>query len=368
MRALFVCGFHPAHDAVSSGSRIVAREMDTLKSQGWEIVTVSFENELDRRHYKDGYVASTTPGSRIFRLTRMLRVLAGLRHPILPFVASGRAFVARSYVRKLLKQTNFDRIEAVFVQAADVLPRDRWPEARLVSHDVLTQRFQREYEHSRGWRKILTRFEMFRVKRWETRVMRCFGHVEVLSDKDRKLVQSLTGRKDALVRYPEVPRYIDPRERTPDQIDPSMMLFWGHIGRKENTDAVHFFVRKIMPAILAKRPDARLVVAGIDPPESVCALAGRAVVVTGYVEHPAALFRSAAVGVVPLRLGSGLKIKTIEMIACGLPVVATSVGAEGVKPHDLLTTADQEETFINAVVDHLERACLQPQDGLRHRL
>jgi glycosyltransferase involved in cell wall biosynthesis len=356
MRALFVCGFHPAHDAVSSGSRIVAREMDALTSEGWEIVTVSFENELDRRHYKNGYVAPTTPGSRLFRLTPALRVLAGLRYPLLPFVASGRAFVARSYIKRLLARTHFDRIDVVFVQAANVLPADRWPDATLVSHDVLTQRFEREYEHARDWRKILARFELFRVKRWETRVLRRFGRVQVLSDKDSRLVQSLTGRKDTLVRYPEVPRYIDPLERTPEQIDPSVILFWGHIGRKENTDAVHFFVRRIMPAILAKRPDARLVVAGIDPPESVCALASDAVVVTGYVEHPGVLFRSAAVGVVPLRLGSGLKIKTLEMIGCGLPVVATSVGAEGVIPNDLLITVDREDTFANAVIEQLERA------------
>lgn len=358
MRALFICGFHPTHDAVSSGSKIVAREIDALIAQGWQVVTVSFENELDRRHYKDGFVAPTTPGSRLFRLTRPLRMLAAVYHPILPFVASARLFAAAPYVRTLLRETNFDRIDVVFIQAAEVLPKDRWPEATLVSHDVLSQRFQRRYEHAQGWRRILTRLETYRVKRWETAVLRGFGQVRVLSEKDKKLVESLTGRKDVLVTYPEVPRYIDPSERTRDQIDPSMMLFWGHIGRQENADAVHFFVRKIMPFILAKRPDARLVIAGIDPPESVRALAGSAVVVTGYVEHPDALFRSAAVGVVPLRFGSGIKIKTVEMIACGLPVVATSVGAEGVAPSDLLTTVDQEDTFANAVVDHLERARL----------
>jgi polysaccharide biosynthesis protein PslH len=356
MRALFICGFHPTHDAVSSGSKIVAREIDMLISQGWEIVTVSFENELDRGHFKDGYGAPTTPGSRLFRLTRTLRVLAALRHPILPFGASGRAFVAGSYVKRLLTECKFDRIDVVFVQAADVLPKNRWREATLVSHDVMTQRFEREYEHSQGWRRILTGFEMFRVKRWETDVFRCFGHVEVLCGKDKQLVKSLTGREDVLVRYPEIPRYVDPRERTPDQVDPSVMLFWGHIGRKENADAVHFFVREIMPAILERRPDARLVVAGINPPESVRALAGSVVSVTGYVKDPGPLFRSAAVGVVPLRLGSGIKIKTVEMIACGLPVVATSVGSEGVAPHPLLTSVDQKDAFVNAVLEHLERA------------
>jgi glycosyltransferase involved in cell wall biosynthesis len=115
-------------------------------------------------------------------------------------------------------------------------------------------------------------------------------------------------------------------------------------------DAVLHFARGIFPRILAAVPDARLIVAGIDPPEAVRALAGPRIEVTGYLADPAPVFRRAAVGVVPLRLGAGIKIKTIEMLDCGIPVVATTVGAEGVLPSPLLTVADDEGRFADAVV------------------
>ena len=363
MRVLFLCGFHPTHDAVSSGPKIVVREIDALTAKGWEVVTVSFENELDRRHYKQGFSAPLGNKSRIFRLTPSLRLLAALRFPTLPLAASARSFIAGRYVRKLITETAFDRIDVEFIQAAELLPRREWSRATLVSHDVLSQLYERRYQHAKPSRKLLALAEWQRVRRWETEVLRGFGRVTVLNEKDRKLVEVMTGRSDITVRYPEVPRYIDPKERTSSSIDTSMMLFWGHLGRQENVDAVHFFVNKIMPQILAQKPDARFVVAGIDPPQSVRELASRAITVTGYVEDPSYLFRSAAVGVVPMRLGAGIKIKTLEMIACGLPVVATSVGAEGVMTADLLTVVDDEAEFSAAVVARLNSLVL---DGRRN--
>ncbi len=361
MRALFLCGFHPTSDAVSSGPKIVAREIDALIAKGWEVTTVSFENELDRRHHKEGFAAPRGDRSRIFRLTPSLRLLAALRFPTLPFAASPRPLIASRYVKKLLAETTFDRIDVEFIQAAEVLPRSEWHRATVVCHDVLTQLYERRYHHARPSRKLFALAEMHRIRRWETEVLRGFGRVTVLNEKDQKLVTALTGRSDVAVRYPQVPRYIDPQERTSRSIDPSTMLFWGHLGRRENVDAVHYFVTKILPDILAQRPDARLIVAGIDPPKSIQELAGRSVTVTGYVEDPSSLFRSAAVGIVPVRLGAGIKIKTLEMIACGLPVVATSVGAEGVAEADLLTTVDNDAEFAAAVVHRLNASVLAGQ-------
>jgi O-antigen/teichoic acid export membrane protein/glycosyltransferase involved in cell wall biosynthesis len=357
MRALFLCGFHPSHNAVSSGQKIVAREIDRLTAQGWEVVTVSFENELECRHVKQGPEKALGHDSRIFRLRPATRVLAALRLPSLPFAASARPFVGRSYVQQLLSRNVFDRIDVEFIQAADVLPREYWQHAHLVSHDVLTQLYQRRRNHASKWRKLAAEAELARVKSWETAVLCQFGRVSVLNEKDKELVEELTGRTDLTVRYPEVPRYIDPSERNSDTINPSMMLFWGHLGRIENVDAVHYFVSEIMPRIRAQRPDAYLVVAGIDPPQSIRDLERTGhVQVTGFVPDPAPLFRSAALGIVPLRLGAGIKIKTIEMVACGMPVVTTSVGAEGVVPNPLLLTADSAPAFADEVLSLLRRS------------
>jgi len=356
MRLLLLCGFHPAHNAVSSGPKIVAREIEALEASGWEVVTVSFENEMDRRHLPHGFELPETAGSRIFSLTRKLRLLAALRHPLMPFAASVRPFVAKAYVKELLANTCFDRIEIQAVQAAGILPEKWRIKANVVCQDVLTQSYDRQYEYARGLRRMLAGIERYKVRRWETKILRSYGTITVLNTKDKRLVEILTDRPDIEVRYPQVPGYIDPSERTTECLDPSMMLFWAHMARMENVDAVHYFVRTMMPLILAKCPRARFVVAGIDPPQSVRQLAGDSVTITGYVKDPAHLFRSAAVGVVPLRLGAGIKIKTLEMIACGLPVIATSVGAEGVTADDLLTEVDDPETFAAAVITQLMRA------------
>lgn len=365
MRALLISGFHPSHHAVSSGPKIVAREIDKLTAGGFDVTTISFENELDRRHFRDGFERPREDDSRIFRLEKLGRIQAGLRYPMLPFAASARPFVARAYVEALVARVAFDRIDVEFIQAAEVLPQRYWPSARLVSHDVLHQLYQRRLAYTAGWRRIAARAELARVSRWEREVLRCFGTVTVLNGKDRELVEVITGRSDICVRYPDVPRYIDPSERTPDRIQAHTMLFWGHMGRAENVDAVHYFAQEIMPLILAKRPDARLVVAGIDPPDSIRSLErGGHTTVTGFVQDPAPLFRRAALGVVPVRLGAGIKVKTLEMIACGLPVVATTAGAEGVVPSSLLTVAKDPATFAQAVLNAFDasgaKSSLQP--------
>ncbi len=352
MRALVISGFHPSHNAVSSGPKIVAREIDKMVVQGSDVTTISFENELDRRHHRSGFEVPTGPNSCLFRLNRTGRIRAGLLYPSLPFAASARPFAARSYVRTLLQRIAFDLIQVEFIQAAEVLPREYWPSAQLVLHDVLHQLYERRLEHASGWRRTAVQIELARISRWEAMVLNDFGRVAVLNDKDRQLVAALTGRSDIGLRYPDVPPYIDPSERTLDKIQPLTMLFWGHMGRSENVDAVHYFAQHIMPLIRAKEQNARLVIAGIDPSESVRKLERNGcTTVTGFVEDPAPLFRTAAVGVVPLRLGAGIKVKTLEMIACGLPVVATSVGAEGVVPSPLLTVSDDPVRFARAVLD-----------------
>lgn len=357
MRVLMLCGFYPTHAAVSSGPKIVAREIDAMIGRGAEVVTVSFENELDRRHYKNGLRAPCDPHSRLFRLTRPLRVFAALRYPRLPLACSARVLVAGPYVKRLLEQVPFDDIRVEFTQSAALLPKQYWRHSTVVAHDILTQLYTRWADHATGLRRALARTELARIRAWEREVLSGFRNVVVLCEKDKNLVTELTGRTDVTVRYPFVPAYVSAEERQASTVDSSMMLFWGHMARVENIDAVHYFVKEIMPHVLAARPSARLVVAGIDPPYSVRALECPSITVTGFVSDPSSLFRMAAVGVVPLRLGAGIKIKTLELVNCGVPVVATTVGAEGVEPSALLTQVDGEQQFAASVIKRLDEAC-----------
>ena len=109
------------------------------------------------------------------------------------------------------------------------------------------------------------------------------------------------------------------------------LLFVGNFNHAPNVDAILWFTSAVFPQVRAARPDARLVIAGSGPNPTVLALAGGGVEVTGYLtdETLQRCYEAARVVVVPLRFGAGVKGKVVEALRNGVPVVTTSVGAEG---------------------------------------
>jgi len=125
--------------------------------------------------------------------------------------------------------------------------------------------------------------------------------------------------------------------------------------RSPNTDAVLYFVRKILPEIRKRIPDVELQVAGYRPPEMLKQLAGEGVSFwddLGAVDFRA-LYFSCRLCVVPQRIGSGVKYKTTEAMALGLPLVGSSVGVEGTGLVDGVTAfvADDPSEFAAKVIE-----------------
>ncbi|WP_051221499.1 glycosyltransferase [Conexibacter woesei] len=106
-------------------------------------------------------------------------------------------------------------------------------------------------------------------------------------------------------------------------------LFVGNFRHAPNVDAALFLVGEVWPRVRAVLPEARLTLAGGAPPPEVRALAGDGVEVTGWVPAIAPLLEAARVSVAPLRYGAGVKGKIGEAMAHGVPVVTTTIGAEG---------------------------------------
>jgi glycosyltransferase involved in cell wall biosynthesis len=129
-----------------------------------------------------------------------------------------------------------------------------------------------------------------------------------------------------------------------------------------NVDAVRFFVRQILPRIRKQSPRARFVVVGRDPLPDIAALHdGDTITVTGTVDDVAPYLRRASVAVVPIRFGSGTRIKILEAFAHGTPVVSTTLGAEGLEVANEreLLLADAPDAFAAACVRLAADGCLQ---------
>jgi glycosyltransferase involved in cell wall biosynthesis len=137
--------------------------------------------------------------------------------------------------------------------------------------------------------------------------------------------------------------------------DQPVVLFLGTMSWRPNAAAASFLAINVMPRVRLKFPSARLLVVGRDPPPDLKALSGaNGVVVTGGVPDVKPYLLEASVMAVPLDTGGGTRLKILEAFAAGLPVVSTSVGAEGIDatPGTHLILAERP-AFAAALVDLL---------------
>jgi glycosyltransferase involved in cell wall biosynthesis len=148
------------------------------------------------------------------------------------------------------------------------------------------------------------------------------------------------------------------------------MLFLGSFRHVPNQVALDWFVREVLPPIVAKIPRARLLVAGSDPPlRHTLPGPADAIDLLGFVDDVQPLFSSCAVFVCPIRSGSGVRVKLLEAFASGIPVVSTRLGAEGLAREDgeFCALADDPEAFAAKVVELLEDSELAARIAERAR-
>lgn len=136
------------------------------------------------------------------------------------------------------------------------------------------------------------------------------------------------------------------------------LLFVGTISYPPNEDAILYFCERILPHIRnGCRRDIRLTIVGRRPSAKVTALAeGSSIVVAGDVDSVEPYYDEADLVVVPIRYGGGTRIKILEALSFGRPVVSTSIGAEGLEltGGQDLAIADEEKDFASICIDLLE--------------
>jgi glycosyltransferase involved in cell wall biosynthesis len=146
-------------------------------------------------------------------------------------------------------------------------------------------------------------------------------------------------------RIEVVPNGVDPGPDPPPNETRPVLGFHGVLSAVANREAARTLVEHILPLVQTRRPDARVLLVGLDPPPSITALAGPAVEIAASVVDVRGALARVAVYVAPMSIGTGLKNKILEAMAAGLPVVATSRAINGIGPGPgIRVTRNFEET------------------------
>lgn len=189
----------------------------------------------------------------------------------------------------------------------------------------------------------------------------------VPSEAEKQLVQATVPR---LLSVEVIPNCVDYEsyQSVREPLQPNKLIFSGSLTFPANYEAVTFFLRDVFPLIERELPDIELRITGKhgNLPLPIDASDGR-VVLTGYVDDVRPLIAESWVSVVPLLAGGGTRLKILEAMALGTPVVSTSKGAEGLTAESgrHLIVVDRPEEFAAAVVrlcrDERQRAQLSAQ-------
>jgi glycosyltransferase involved in cell wall biosynthesis len=192
--------------------------------------------------------------------------------------------------------------------------------------------------------------------------------LEACRRQDAVFVTSLRDKEILDHDVPDIPKYVVPNGVdmsyfTPSQTtpEPYTLVFTGMMAYVPNYDGMLYFLDEILPRIHRRMPGVRLYIVGNRPPPDLLKRASDRVVVTGYVDDVRPFIHKASVYVVPLRMGSGTRLKILEAMAMKTPIVTTSIGCEGIDVQDGVSVRieDEPEGFADAVVDLLGNAALR---------
>lgn len=289
--------------------------------------------------------AGPRPESWRWRLTKLLRGRPSdwLSHRVPAFGIA---------LDRLLTQRAFDIIQ---VEIPELVPvaRGRGAHVVLDSHNIwselsLRRRSLRPWTARRALGSLLFRRDLAVERRAWRQADLCLA----TSEREAAVMRAVAAR------VVTIPNGADPVPRTTaagKRAGRPYLVFVGLLSYEPNADALRHLVRDVLPLVHREQPDLDLVVVGRGASSELAALADGRVRFAGGVPDVRPFVAGAAISVVPLRAGSGTRLKILEAMALGRPVVSTSVGAEGLDlvdgTHALI--ADGAEAFAAAILSLL---------------
>jgi len=270
----------------------------------------------------------------------------------------------RARLLRLVEDFSPDAVQIEYLQLA-LFARDlkRWrqagrhdsPRIILNTHELGSVPRQRRARHASS--TLHRAVHLAEARRWQhlqQEAWRWADRTLCVTDEDRALYEQQGGRNLLTVPLGMDLQAIRP-DRAPQGDD---SLFVGSFGHRPNVLAARLLVREIWPQVRQARPTARLVLAGRGSKEFLAAEKGApdGIEAHGFVEDLGPLFRTSRLFVAPLPEGGGIKIKILEALARGIPVVTTPVGAEGIATadDDVMIIAPADGTFAPRLLAALD--------------
>ena len=223
----------------------------------------------------------------------------------------------------------------------------------LFEHDLHFQSVQRTVRAGGPLKIVLRGYEYLRALRFELQVIPTFDAVQVCSAAQAGVLRGFLGEGPSVLDSLRTAIDVGSYPFRQQGRESGTVLFVGNFRHPPNLEALAFFRERVMPRVRELMPQARLVVAGAEAPTHLTAVLQReGAEYLGAVREIREVLGRYAVFVAPILSGSGVRVKILEAFASGIPVVSTTLGAEGLCDRDsgMAEIEDRPAAFADAVV------------------
>lgn len=281
-------------------------------------------------------------------------------------ILTGSSFIISRDWRKEMQQTVLDSLRSTqdliyvdHLQMFQYVPEPAPCPVLLDEHNVewrIIERFAQTGARSAA-RRAFAGIEWPKLKSYELESCRRANRVLTVTPQDRSILMEAGVRQEKIIPLP-IGVDIDYFRPIPPNSSSKKILSIGTMSWPPNVDAISHFAESIYPLIKREIPEVTFSVVGANPSSEMKALGDSdpSIRVTGFVDDIRTSAESTAAFVVPLRIGSGMRVKILDAMAMGLPVVTTTIGCEGISlnPGEHALVADRPEEFANAVIHLLQ--------------
>lgn len=349
---IYISAHLPSRSIPEAGQKIAYQNLNSLLEKRNDICAVIFVNSVEEKYFCSSNFSSCV-SFKVFKVSNFTRIKNSLLKFKFPILYSSRFnSSAASYVNSIINEESDYDLFLDYEQVAIYL----WHLNKISNsttiffHDVNSQLYYRKYISTplfNVFKRLFYFLEYKKYLKYEKLLAKKEVSAVVISDKDKDLLINLGFDKSKIsVKAPVVSEYFYSLNRSsnPDR----SFFFWGAMNRIENQEAVRWFLDCIYPFL----QNFKFYVVGANLPDSFLKPYKELhnVEFVGFVEDPSLYFENCALMIAPILNGAGVKIKVLEALAAKVPVVSTSVGAEGIDENDLLKIADGVDDFVKEIL------------------
>jgi len=244
-------------------------------------------------------------------------------------------FYSKRFLNKILHSLNTEKYDIVHFEglhtAAYALKIREKTNAKIVLrfHNIESQIMMR-YSETVGniFFKLFFRWEYFKMRSLEKSCYKYIKNIVFITEDDLKTA--------SIENYAEIMPFISPAGvdfeyfSKVTNFDTNDLLYLGSMDWKPNEDAVIWFIENVYSKLLINFPELKFFIIGKNPSERLKKFNSSNIIVTGTVSDVRDYIAKGRISIIPLRIGGGMRIKILELMAAGRPIVTTSLGAEGI--------------------------------------